>query len=76
MSLQFVAAFDNPFGSSDIANTPTCHGISLADTVDDDGALLHALKLGDGFVLADIVDVLINLVCQYEEVFVAQDDIC
>ena len=75
MALQFVAAFHDPLGGSDVTDTPAGHRIGLADTVDDDGALLHALELGYRLVLADIVDVFVYLVGQYEQVIMAEDHI-
>ena len=36
LSLQFVAALYYPFRSGNVAYTPTCHGISLRHSVDND----------------------------------------
>ena len=75
LALQFVASFDNPLGGSDVTDAPACHGVGFRHTVDDDRALLHARELGDGLVLADVVDMFVDLVGQHKQVVVAEDDV-
>ena len=75
LTLELVAAFHDPLWSCDISDAPACHGVGLRYTVDDDAALLHTWELGYRLVLSDIVDVLVDLVCQHEEVFMFQDHV-
>ena len=51
------------------------HSVSLAHTVYDDGALLHALKLGDALVLAYIINVFVDFICENKQILVAFDDV-
>ena len=73
--MKLVATLHNPVGSCDETNSPTCHCIGFADTIDDDDALFDFGELCHACVLADIVDVLVNLVGNDDDLLVTKQDI-
>ena len=72
MTLEFVASLDNPFGSRDESDAPSCHGVCLAHTIDDDDTVLDVGELSHGGVLAHIVDVLIDFIGDDDDTLVLE----
>ena len=73
LALEFVGGLGDDGGGGDEADTPASHSEALGNTVDGDDALLDLGELGDAFVLAHKVDVLIDFVGHNEEVLMFGD---
>ena len=71
LALQLVGGFGDDRGGGDEAYAPAGHGEALGHAVDGDDAVFHLGELGQRFVLAHEVDVLVDLVGHDEEVLVA-----
>ena len=75
LSLQLVAALHNPFGRCDETDAPACHGVCLADAVDDDHSLLYFGELSHAGMFAHVVDVLVNLVGNDDDLLVTEQHV-
>ena len=76
MTLQLVASLDDPLWTSEETDSPSCHGVCLGYTIGDDHLLLHAWLLCNAVMLADIVNVLVDFVCQHKYLWVLLQNLC
>ena len=62
LALQLLAGLDDPGLRGHPADTPARHRVGFADAVDEDDALLQFGELREREMLADVVDMLVDLV--------------
>ena len=63
--LAVIHCFDQPFGTGNETDSPSGHCIRLRHTVHDNHTVMDFRELGNAFVLADVIDVLVDFICYH-----------
>ena len=74
LTLELVTALDDPFRTSQETDSPSSHGVCFRYTVGNDDLFLHAWFLSNAVVLAYIINVFVDFICQHENLRVLSEN--
>lgn len=76
LTLELVDSLGDVERRADVAHAPTRHGVALGHAVCDDCAVLHSFHLSHGEMFLTIGNHVIDLVAEYENLWVLAEDGC